>query len=52
VAVGGGAAASTMLAGVIDDWSGDGAALLALAGVGLAATFVVWAVMPESARGV
>jgi MFS family permease len=49
VAVGGGAAASTMLAGAIDDWSGNGAALLALAGVGLAATLVVWLIMPESA---
>lgn len=49
VAVGAGAAASTALAGAIDDWLGNDAALLALAAVGLLATLVVWLVMPESA---
>ena len=48
VAVGGGAAASTMLAGAIDDFSGDRAALLALAGMGCLATLIVWLIMPES----
>jgi predicted MFS family arabinose efflux permease len=51
VAVGAGAAASTTLAGAIDDWFGNDAALLALAAVGLLATLVVWLVMPESAGG-
>jgi MFS family permease len=48
VSVGAGAAASTTLAGAIDDWLGNDAALLALAFVGLLATLVVWLVMPES----
>jgi MFS family permease len=48
VAVGAGAAISTSMAGAIDTWLGDNAALLALAIVGLAATTVMWAVMPES----
>jgi MFS family permease len=48
VAVGAGAALSTSMAGIVDDGLGDNAALLALAIVGLAATLVVWAVMPES----
>jgi MFS family permease len=48
MAVGGGAAASTALAGVIDDYVGNNAALAALAGVGLLATVVVWLVMPNS----
>jgi MFS family permease len=51
VAVGAGAAASTAMAGLIDDYIGNNAALLALAGIGLVATFTVWAVMPESAHG-
>jgi MFS family permease len=48
VAVGGGAAASTALAGFVDDIFGTNMALLALAGVGSVATLVVWLVMPES----
>jgi MFS family permease len=48
MAVGAGAALSTTLAGSVDDMFGDRAALLALAGAGLLATFVVWLVMPES----
>ena len=48
VAVGAGAATSTALAGVIDDYVGNNAALLALAAVGLIATLIVWAIMPES----
>jgi MFS family permease len=50
MAVGGGAAASTALAGVIDDYVGNTAALLALAGAGLVATLAVWLIMPESAQ--
>jgi MFS family permease len=49
MAVGGGAAASTAVAGLIDDYAGITAALLALAGAGLIATLAVWLVMPESA---
>jgi MFS family permease len=48
VAVGAGAAASTALAGFVDDMFGTNPALLALAAVGLVATSVVWFVMPES----
>jgi hypothetical protein len=48
VAVGAGAALSTSMAGAVDDWLGDNPALLALAAAGLAATLVVWAIMPES----
>jgi MFS family permease len=48
VAVGAGAALSTSMAGAMDDWLGDNAALLALAAAGLVGTLVVWAVMPES----
>ena len=48
VAVGGGAAASTALAGFMDDMFGTNPALLALSVVGLVATLVVWLVMPES----
>jgi MFS family permease len=48
VAVGAGAALSTSMAGAVDDWLGDNAALLSLAIAGLAATLVVWAIMPES----
>jgi MFS family permease len=48
VAVGGGAACSTLLAGAIDDFSGVSAALLALAGIGCVATLVVYLFMPES----
>ena len=48
VAVGAGAAASTALAGFVDDMFGTNPALLALAAVGLVATSVVWLVMPES----
>jgi MFS family permease len=48
VAVGAGAAASTMLAGTLDDVFGDRAALLGLALAGLVATCVVWFIMPES----
>jgi MFS family permease len=50
MAVGAGAALSTTLAGSVDDVFGDRAALLALAGVGLLATIVVWWVMPESGK--
>ena len=49
MAVGGGAAASTAVAGVIDDYVSTTAALLALAGAGLVATLAVWFLMPESA---
>jgi MFS family permease len=49
MAVGGGAAASTALAGLIDDYVGNDAALFALAGAGLVATLAVWFIMPESA---
>jgi MFS family permease len=48
VAVGAGAAASTALAGFVDNMFGTNPALLALAAVGLVATAVVWLVMPES----
>jgi len=48
VAVGGGAAASTALAGFMDDMFGTNPALLALSAVGLVATLVAWLVMPES----
>jgi MFS family permease len=48
VAVGAGAAASTTLAGAVDDSFGDRSALLALAGVGLFASILLWFVMPES----
>jgi MFS family permease len=48
VAVGAGAAASTALAGFMDDVFGTNPALLALSAVGLVATLVVWLVMPES----
>jgi MFS family permease len=48
MAVGGGAAASTLLAGWTDDMFGVRAALLALAGVGAVATLIVWLVMPET----
>ena len=51
MAVGGGAAASTALAGVIDQYVGNDAALFALAGAGLAATLAVWFIMPESGGG-
>ncbi|HTZ70910.1 MAG TPA: MFS transporter [Acetobacteraceae bacterium] len=48
VAVGAGAAASTALAGTIDQFYGNDSALFALAGIGLLATAAVWLLMPES----
>jgi MFS family permease len=51
VAVGAGAAASTALAGFMDNLFGTDTALRALSAVGLVATLVVWLAMPESAEG-
>ena len=51
VAVGAGAAASTVLAGFMDNLFGTDTALRALSAVGLVATLVVWLAMPESAEG-
>lgn len=50
VAVGAGAAASTALAGAVDDSFGDRSALFALAGLGLFASVLLWLIMPESAE--
>jgi MFS family permease len=47
MAVGGGAAASTALAGCMDNKFGTNPALLALSGVGVVATLVVWLAMPK-----
>ena len=51
MAAGIGAAASTMLAGAIDTVFGARAAFLALALAGVAATVLVWLIMPESGPG-
>jgi MFS family permease len=47
-AIGIGATLSTSLAGAIADRFGNSIALLGLAGVGLAATALVWGAMPET----
>ncbi len=51
VAAGAGASASTTLAGWMDSVFGARAAFFALAGAGLAATLLVWLIMPESGPG-
>src|SRR5215471_13430046 len=48
LAIGLGATASTSLAGWVADWFGTTAAFACLAGVGLAATLLVWRAMPET----
>ena len=48
LAIGGGATLSTTAAGMIADQLGGGAAFLSLGGVGICATALVWAVMPET----
>ncbi|HZB93199.1 MAG TPA: MFS transporter [Stellaceae bacterium] len=48
IAIGVGATLSTTLAGWIGDHFGDPAAFAALAATGLAATLLVWGVMPET----
>jgi len=48
LAIGLGATASTSLAGWVADWLGTTAAFACLAGVGLAATLLVWRAMPET----
>jgi len=48
LAIGGGATLSTALAGLVADDLGVGAAFLSLAAVGLIATALVWALMPET----
>jgi MFS family permease len=48
LAIGGGATLSTMVAGLIADHVGVGAAFLSLAAVGLCATALVWTLMPET----
>ncbi len=51
VASGIGASASTTLAGAIDSFFGVRAAFFALAAAGLAATLLVWLILPESGPG-
>jgi MFS family permease len=51
VASGAGASASTTLAGAMDSFFGARAAFFALAAAGLAATLLVWLIMPESGPG-
>ena len=51
LAIGLGATASTSLAGWVADWFGTTAAFACLAGVGLAATLLVWRAMPETKPG-
>jgi fucose permease len=51
LAIGGGATLSTTAAGLVADHLGDGAAFLSLGGVGMCATVLVWAVMPETRLG-
>ena len=48
LAIGGGATLSTTAAGLAADHIGFGGALLSLAAVGLCATVLVWALMPET----
>jgi MFS family permease len=48
LAIGGGATLSTTAAGLVADHLGDAAAFLSLGGVGMCATVLVWAVMPET----
>jgi MFS family permease len=48
LAIGGGATLSTVLAGLVADHFGVGAAFLSLAAVGLIATALVWTMMPET----
>jgi MFS family permease len=48
LAIGGGATLSTVLAGLVADHLGVGAAFLSLAAVGLIATALVWTLMPET----
>ena len=48
LAIGLGATASTSLAGWVADWFGTTAAFASLAGVGLAATLLVWQAMPDT----
>ena len=48
LAIGGGATMSTMVAGLVADHLGVGAAFLSLAVVGLSATVFVWTVVPET----
>jgi MFS family permease len=48
LAIGGGATMSTIVAGLVADHIGVGAAFLSLAAVGLSATVFVWTVMPET----
>lgn len=48
LAIGGGATLSTTVAGLVADTLGGTAAFLGLAGVGLCATLLVWALMPET----
>jgi MFS family permease len=48
LAIGGGATLSTTVAGLVADHLGTSAAFLSLGAVGLLATSLVWAVMPET----
>jgi len=48
LAIGGGATVSTMVAGLVADHLGVGAAFLSLAAIGLSATVFVWTLMPET----
>jgi MFS family permease len=48
LAIGGGATLSTTAAGLVADHLGDGAAFVGLGGVGMCATVLVWAIMPET----
>ena len=48
LAIGGGATLSTMVAGLVADHVGVGAAFLSLAAVGMCATALVWTLMPET----
>jgi MFS family permease len=48
LAIGGGATLSTTVAGLVADHLGVGAAFLSLTAVGLCATVLVWALMPET----
>jgi MFS family permease len=48
LAIGGGATVSTMVAGLVADHLGVGAAFLSLAAIGLSGTVFVWTSMPET----
>jgi MFS family permease len=48
LAIGAGATLSTTAAGLVADYLGDGTAFLSLGGVGICATVLVWAIMPET----